>query len=215
MVIFSRMPGARQGQGVIAVAVIGVRCSRGCLPAGGGVLTWSRRRAGVQLTQHGEAPTVEVAGMYWASNGTGRCATLPGNSSSRGYVLGHGSRLPAASGRSRFGYRSKGWELSIQPDTPATRDGRGRVAIGRSNEDLARLPWVPATARWRRSGVGYLADRLRGHGHQVTVYAQRPHGSSFPASHEYPVRRFADWVARGSFRSRRARPRIVARQRAV
>jgi glycosyltransferase involved in cell wall biosynthesis len=41
--------------------------------------------------------------------------------------------------------------------------------------------------------VGYLGDELRGHGHQVRVYAQRPRGSSFPALHEYPVRRFADW----------------------
>lgn len=42
--------------------------------------------------------------------------------------------------------------------------------------------------------VGYLADELRGHGHQVTVYSQRPRGSSFPASRDYPVRRFADWT---------------------
>ena len=30
--------------------------------------------------------------------------------------------------------------------------------------------------------VGYLAGELREHGHQVTVYAQRPRGSSFPVS---------------------------------
>ena len=47
--------------------------------------------------------------------------------------------------------------------------------------------------------VGYLADELRGHGHQVTVYAQRPRGSSFPASHDYPVRRFADWSGSRQF----------------
>ncbi|HEX9114443.1 MAG TPA: glycosyltransferase family 4 protein [Anaerolineae bacterium] len=41
--------------------------------------------------------------------------------------------------------------------------------------------------------VGYLADMLCGHGHQVTVYAQRPRGSSFPASRDYAVRRFAAW----------------------
>jgi glycosyltransferase involved in cell wall biosynthesis len=41
--------------------------------------------------------------------------------------------------------------------------------------------------------VGYLADELRGDGHQVMVYAQRPRGSSFAASRDYPVRRFADW----------------------
>jgi glycosyltransferase involved in cell wall biosynthesis len=41
--------------------------------------------------------------------------------------------------------------------------------------------------------VGHLADELCGQGHQVSVYAQRPRGSSFPARHDYPVRRFADW----------------------
>jgi glycosyltransferase involved in cell wall biosynthesis len=47
--------------------------------------------------------------------------------------------------------------------------------------------------------VGYLADELRGHGHQVAVYAQRPRGSSFPASQDYPVRRFADWSGSRQF----------------
>ena len=47
--------------------------------------------------------------------------------------------------------------------------------------------------------VGSLADELRGRGHQVTVYAQRPRGSSFPASHDYPVRRFADWSGSRQF----------------
>jgi glycosyltransferase involved in cell wall biosynthesis len=47
--------------------------------------------------------------------------------------------------------------------------------------------------------VGYLADKLHGHSHQVTVYAQRPRGSSFPASHDYPVRRFADWCGSRQF----------------
>ncbi len=47
--------------------------------------------------------------------------------------------------------------------------------------------------------VGYLADELRGDGHQVTVYAQRPRGSSFPASPDYPVRRFADWSGSRQF----------------
>jgi glycosyltransferase involved in cell wall biosynthesis len=41
--------------------------------------------------------------------------------------------------------------------------------------------------------VGYLADELRLHGNHVTVYTQRPRGSSFPASRDYPVLRFADW----------------------
>ena len=47
--------------------------------------------------------------------------------------------------------------------------------------------------------VGHLADALCEHGHQVTVYAQRPRGSSFPASHDYSVRRFADWTGSGQF----------------
>ncbi|MDR2984628.1 MAG: glycosyltransferase family 4 protein, partial [Nocardiopsaceae bacterium] len=47
--------------------------------------------------------------------------------------------------------------------------------------------------------AGHLADELRGHGHQVTVYAQRPRGSSFPAPHDYPVRRFADWTGLRQF----------------
>src|SRR5215468_451201 len=47
--------------------------------------------------------------------------------------------------------------------------------------------------------VGCLADKLRGQGHQVTVYAQRPRGSSFPALRDYPVRRFADWSGSRQF----------------
>ncbi len=47
--------------------------------------------------------------------------------------------------------------------------------------------------------VGYLADTLCGHGHQVTVYAQRPRGSSFPASHDYAVRRFGAWNSSRQF----------------
>ena len=47
--------------------------------------------------------------------------------------------------------------------------------------------------------VGNLGDELHGHGHQVTVYAQRPRGSSFPASPDYPVRRFADWSGSRQF----------------
>jgi glycosyltransferase involved in cell wall biosynthesis len=41
--------------------------------------------------------------------------------------------------------------------------------------------------------VGYLADELRGHGNRVTVYTQRPRGSSFPSLRDYPVLRFANW----------------------
>lgn len=47
--------------------------------------------------------------------------------------------------------------------------------------------------------VGHLADALRAHGQEVTVYAQRPRGSSFPAPRDYPVRRFADWIGSRQF----------------
>jgi glycosyltransferase involved in cell wall biosynthesis len=47
--------------------------------------------------------------------------------------------------------------------------------------------------------VGHLADELSGHGHQVTVYAQRPRGSSPPAWRGYPVRWFADWSGSRQF----------------
>jgi glycosyltransferase involved in cell wall biosynthesis len=47
--------------------------------------------------------------------------------------------------------------------------------------------------------VGHLADSLCGDRHQVTVYAQRPRGASFPASRDYPVRRFADWNGSAQF----------------
>jgi glycosyltransferase involved in cell wall biosynthesis len=47
--------------------------------------------------------------------------------------------------------------------------------------------------------AGHLADELSGYGHQVTVYAQRPRGSSFSAGRDYPVRRFADWSGSRQF----------------
>jgi glycosyltransferase involved in cell wall biosynthesis len=47
--------------------------------------------------------------------------------------------------------------------------------------------------------VGHLADELFGYGHRVTVYAQRPRGSSFPAGRDYPVRRFGDWSGSRQF----------------
>lgn len=47
--------------------------------------------------------------------------------------------------------------------------------------------------------VRHLADELSGYGHQVTVYAQRPRGSSFRAGQDYPVRRFADWTGSRQF----------------
>ena len=67
------------------------------------------------------------------------------------------------------------------------------------HEDLARLPGFPPQLGGVEVVVGYLADELCGDGHQVTVYAQRPRGSSFPASPDYPVRRFADWSGSRQF----------------
>jgi glycosyltransferase involved in cell wall biosynthesis len=47
--------------------------------------------------------------------------------------------------------------------------------------------------------VRHLADELSGAGHGVTVYAQRPRGSSFPAGRDYPVHWFADWSGSRQF----------------
>jgi glycosyltransferase involved in cell wall biosynthesis len=47
--------------------------------------------------------------------------------------------------------------------------------------------------------AGHLADELCGHGHQVTVYAQRPRDSEFAARHDYPVHRFTDWIGSQQF----------------
>lgn len=47
--------------------------------------------------------------------------------------------------------------------------------------------------------VGHLADELRRNGSQVSVYAQRPRRESFPASRDYPVRRFAVWTGSRQF----------------
>ena len=47
--------------------------------------------------------------------------------------------------------------------------------------------------------VRYLADELFERGHQVTVYAQRPRGSSFTAGQDYPVRWFGDWSGSRQF----------------
>lgn len=47
--------------------------------------------------------------------------------------------------------------------------------------------------------VRHLADELSESGHRVTVYAQRPRGSSFRAGQDYPVRWFADWSGSRQF----------------
>jgi glycosyltransferase involved in cell wall biosynthesis len=47
--------------------------------------------------------------------------------------------------------------------------------------------------------VSRLADELSGSGHRVSVYAQRPRGSSFQAGKDYPVRWFADWTGTRQF----------------
>ena len=55
-------------------------------------------------------------------------------------------------------------------------------------------PGFPPQVGGVEAVVGHLAGELCGHGHQVTVYAQRPRRSSYPAQHDYSVRRFADWT---------------------
>jgi glycosyltransferase involved in cell wall biosynthesis len=47
--------------------------------------------------------------------------------------------------------------------------------------------------------VRHLADELFDQGHQVAVYTQRPRGTRFSDSHDYPVRRFADWTGTRQF----------------
>jgi glycosyltransferase involved in cell wall biosynthesis len=63
--------------------------------------------------------------------------------------------------------------------------------------------------------VGYLADEVRKHGHQVTIYAQRARGASFPASPDYPVRRFADWSGSRQFPVAPGLARALWRDRGV
>jgi glycosyltransferase involved in cell wall biosynthesis len=107
--------------------------------------------------------------MYSASNGTGRWATLPGDSSSRVYAAGHQETDKGA----------------LPSDVPM------RIWLV--------SPGFPPQPGGVEVVVGHLADELCGHGHQVMVYAQRPRGSSFPASPDYPVRRFADWSGSRQF----------------
>jgi glycosyltransferase involved in cell wall biosynthesis len=100
--------------------------------------------------------------------------------------------------------------------SPALRgivvEGARRYVAGQQTETGgdARPPGVPMRISLVSPGfppqlggvevvVGNLGDELHGHGHRVTVYAQRPRGSSFPASPDYPVRRFADWSGSRQF----------------
>jgi len=137
--------------------------------------------------------------MYLASNETGRCATLPDNSSSRGYAPGQRSPMPAAGGRSRSGGRSgrEGLAPSRIPQQLET-DGDALPSDVPMRISLVS-PGFPPQLGGVEVVVGYLASELHGHGHQVTVYAQRPRGSSLPAPHDYPVRLFADWSGSRQF----------------
>ena len=137
--------------------------------------------------------------MYLASNGAGRCARLPGSSSSRGYVSGQWSRsqppadIPGSVAGAGSGGLASSW-IDQQPET----DGGALSSDVPMGISLVS-PGFPPQPGGVEVVVGYLADELRGHGHQVTVYAQRPRGSSFPASSDYPVRRYADWTCSRQF----------------
>jgi glycosyltransferase involved in cell wall biosynthesis len=150
--------------------------------------------------------------MYLASNGTGRCAALPGNSRSLGHAPGQWSRCqPAADIPGAVFGAGSGDLASSRIRQQLDLSDPLRLPAGRRETDGDTLPSdVPMRISLVSPGfppqlggvevvVGYLADELRGHGHQVMVYAQRPRGSSFPASHDYPVRRFADWSGSRQF----------------
>lgn len=87
---------------------------------------------------------------------------------------------------------------SIQPDTPTARDADA-LPPGVPTRVSLVAPGFPPQLGGVEVVVGHLADELRGHGHEVTVYTQRPRGSSFPILHDYPVRRFADWIGSRQF----------------
>ena len=150
--------------------------------------------------------------MYLASNGAGRCAILSGNSSFRGYVSSHWSRRqpPADIPGSVVGTGSGGLASSrihqlLDSCGPFRLPARHRETDGDalSSDVPMRVslvsPGFPPQLGGVEVVVGYLAEELCGYGHQVTVYAQRPRGSSFPASRDYPVHRFADWSGSRQF----------------
>jgi glycosyltransferase involved in cell wall biosynthesis len=133
--------------------------------------------------------------MYLAGNGTGCCATQPDSLSSRGrgYVSGQWSRCqPPADVPGSVAGAGSGDSASSRVHQQLETDGDALPSDVPMRISLVS-PGFPPQLGGVEVVVGNLADELRGHGHQVTVYAQRPRGSSFSASHDYPVRRFADW----------------------
>jgi glycosyltransferase involved in cell wall biosynthesis len=60
-------------------------------------------------------------------------------------------------------------------------------------------PYFPPQLSGVAVVVEHLANELSGYGLQLTVYTQRPRGSSLSAWHDYPVRQFADWSGSRQF----------------
>jgi glycosyltransferase involved in cell wall biosynthesis len=137
--------------------------------------------------------------MYLASKGTDKRATWPGSSTSSSYASGQwsGCHQPPDIPGSVVGAGS-GNSASTRLHQQIETDGDALPSNAPMRISLVS-PGFPPQLGGVEVVVGYLADELRGHGHQVTVYAQRPRGSSFPASHDYPVHRFADWSGSRQF----------------
>jgi glycosyltransferase involved in cell wall biosynthesis len=119
---------------------------------------------------------------------------------------------PAVCRHFRLALSGGQWALSIQSDThqqaklsgaPLARRIREADGDALPSNDPMRISLVSPGFPPQLGGVevvaGYLADELSGYGHQVTVYTQRPRGSTFPAGQNYPVRWFADWSGSRQF----------------
>ena len=164
-------------------------------------MTWDRsagvESSGVQVAQHREAPTAggrDVLGMRRDRPWCGTVRQLKFHRLCIEPVV----TMSTASRHSRFG-PSPDPGLSVRPDTPAARDVWELLPSVAPLRISLVSPGFPPQLGGIEVVVGHLAEELCGHGHQVTVYAQRPRGSSFPVSHDYSVRRFADWNRSGQF----------------
>ena len=135
--------------------------------------------------------------MYLASNGRAAVRHCPATQVPEAKYRASGHD---ASRQREFPVRLSERECghSIQPDTPTARDADA-LPPGVPTRISLVAPGFPPQLGGVEVVVGHLADELRGHGHEVTVYTQRPRGSSFPTLHDYPVRRFADWIGSRQF----------------
>ena len=212
----------RAGQARTPLATMfGIRvlCNRG-LSSALTAITWNRTAradsSGVQLMQHRGLRLRAGRGCTWQATGRAAVRHCPA------------TEVPGAM------YRASGHDASSQRTFPVrlSERGVGNLASSRIHRQLETdgdalpsdvpmrislvSPGFPPQLGGVEVVVGCLADGLRGHGHQVTVYAQRPRGSSFPAPQHYPSAPVCrlEWLPAVSGRAR-ARPRAVARQRAV